>query len=106
MRCPVPPSEEDRFREDSSCQADLNLLRPDIVGLFEERERKAFLIRVVFIGAALIVWVMVGLRAWEIGIIISERRCDELEMARVSQEIEEITAQLSIVPPEVREARE
>jgi hypothetical protein len=106
MTCPVAPREEDKIREASSCQADLNLLRPDILGLLEERERKAFLIRLVFIGAALVIWVMVALRAWEIGVIISERRCDELEMERVSQEIEKVTAQLSVVSPGVREARE
>ncbi|MGI6163907.1 MAG: hypothetical protein ACOYEQ_08295 [Bacillota bacterium] len=106
MTCPVAPREEDKIREASSCQADLNLLRPDILGLLEERERKAFLIRLVFIGAALVIWVMVALRAWEIGVIISERRCDELEMGRVSQEIEKVTAQLSVVSPGVREARE
>jgi hypothetical protein len=106
MTCSVPSREEGKSREVSSCQADLNLLRPDILGLLEERERKAFLIRLVFIGAALVVWVMVALRAWEIGVIISERRCDELETERVSQEIEKITAQLGAVSPGVREARE
>ena len=55
---------------------------------------------------ALIVWVMVALRAWEIGIIVIERRPDELEVARLSQEIEDVRVQLNVVPKEVREARE
>ncbi len=88
----------------NSC--DLNLLRPDIYGLLEEGERRASSIRSVFVGIALVVWVMVALRAWEIGVIVIERRPDEFEATRLSQEIEGVSAQLNVIPRPVREARE
>ncbi len=91
---------------DATRSWELNLLKPDIYGLLEEGERRASFIRLVFTGMALIVWVMVALRAWEIGIIVIERRPDELEVARLSQEIEDVRVQLNVVPKEVREARE
>lgn len=89
-----------------SYEPDLNLLRPDILGLLEEGERRASLIRTVFVCAALGVWLMVGMKVWEIGVIVQERRPDELEIARVSQEIDAVQLQLNEVPRAVREARE
>lgn len=88
----------------SSCE--LNLLQPDVYGVLEEGERKASLIRTVFIGIALVVWVMVALRAWEIRVIAVERKSDELEMTRISRQIEKVDAKLSVIPKQVREARE
>ena len=84
---------------------DLNLLKPDIYGVLEEGERKASLIRLVFVGVALVVWVVVALRAWEIRVIAIERKSDEIEITRISKQIEQTNVKLGVVPKQVREAR-
>lgn len=89
-----------------SCQPRLDLLKPDLKGVSEERKRAASLARLVFAGLALILWTMVGLKVWEISIVAEERRPDEVEKVRVDKEIAELQEILSTVPERVRLARE
>ncbi len=85
---------------------DMNLLKPSLKAGQEERRRAASTTRLLFLGVALIVWTLVGLKVWDIGIVMSERRPDELEKVRVSQQISELQAILSKVPSSVLQARE
>ncbi len=105
MRTPAGATQKNRPYGGSQ-EPDLNLLRPDIRGLLEEGERRASLIRTGFVCAALGAWLLVGMRIWEIGIIVQERRPDELEIVRLSEEIDAVQLQLNQVPRAVRQARE
>lgn len=87
-------------------QSPMNLLRPDFQAGSEKRRRESSLTRLMFFGVALIVWTLVGLKVWEITLVVAERRPDELEKARLSQEIADLQAILSKVPSEVLDARE
>lgn len=87
-------------------QSPMNLLRPDLQAGSEKRRRASSVTRLMFFGVALIVWAFVGLKVWEIGLVVAERRPDELEQARLSQEIADLQAILSKVPSEALAARE
>lgn len=87
-------------------QPQMNFLKPDYKAGSEERKRSASVTRLMFLGVALIVWAMVGLKVWDISLVVAERRPDEMEKARLSQEIADLQAVLSKVPSDVLNARE
>lgn len=87
-------------------QPQMNFLKPDFKAGSEERKRFASVTRLLFLGVALIVWAMVGLKIWDISLVVAERRPDEIEQARLSQEIADLQAILSKVPSSVLDARE
>jgi len=84
----------------------MNFLKPDFKAGSEERKRFASVTRLLFLGVALIVWAMVGLKIWDISLVVAERRPDEMEKTRLSQEIADLQAQLNQVPSSVLDARE
>jgi len=49
---------------------------------------------------------MVGLKIWDISLVVAERRPDEMEKTRLSQEIADLQAQLNQIPSSVLIARE
>ncbi len=87
-------------------QPRMDLLKPDLKGLSEERKRIASLLRIVFLGVALIVWTFVGLKVWDISLLVSERKPEETEKARLSQEISDLQTVLAKVPQGVLQAKE
>ena len=84
----------------------LNLLKPDILGRFELGERRASVLRLGLLCAALCVWVLVGIKMIEVGVIIQERLPDQLEIARLTRQVEAVEGDLRAYPKAIREARE
>ncbi len=87
-------------------QHSMNLLKPSIKAGSEERRRAASITRLMFLAVALVVLTMVGLKVWDIGIVISERRPDELEKVRLNEQIAGLQVVLSKVPSGALKARE
>ncbi len=88
-------------------QPHMNFLKPDFRASSEERQRSASdVTRLMFLGVALAVWAMLGLKVWDINLVMAERRPDEIEKARLSQEIANLQAILSKAPPACSNARE
>jgi hypothetical protein len=87
-------------------QSPMNLLKPDFKAGSEQRRRSASFTRLMFLGVALIVWTMVGLKVWEISLVVAERRPDELEISRISAKIDTLQEVLSKVPSQALAARE